>query len=235
MSVARQVVAIGGGGCLAGEEPVLEEFILGLCPKSRPRVLFLPTASGDSPADIENFYRAFTEDVCRPHHLGLFSAQPWGYPGPEQDIMQADIIYAAGGCCQSLIGVWKAHDLPRMLTAAYRQGTIMSGVSAGAMCWFDTACSSLHGQSRHFPSLGLLPYCCGVHYHEPGHRREALINAVLDTSLTGYAADDHAAMHFLDERLHQCVTANQNEVVFKVTPNTNTEVAEERLPTRRLS
>lgn len=228
-------MAIGGGGCLAGEPPVLEEFILGLCPKPRPRVLFLPTASGDSPTDIENFYRAFTEDLCQPHHLELFSAQPWGHPGPEQDIMQADIIYAAGGCCQSLMGVWKAHDLPRMLTAAYRQGTIVSGVSAGAMCWFNTACSSLHGQSRHFPGLGLLPYCCGVHYHESAHRRRALVDAVLDTRLIGYAADDHAAMHFIDEKLHQCVTANRDEVVFEVAVGRGASVSEVRLPTRRVS
>jgi hypothetical protein len=60
------------------------------------------------------------------------------------------------------------------------------------------------------------------------------MDAVMEAQLSGYAADDHAAMHFIDEQLHQCVTANQGEVVFKVTPEQGATISEERLPTRRL-
>ena len=51
--------------------------------------------------------------------------------------MKQDIIFVGGGNTKSMLAVWKDWGLDLLLKEAYEKGVIMSGVSAGAICWFD--------------------------------------------------------------------------------------------------
>ena len=49
--VERHIVAMGRGGfSMEPDNPLLDQYILGLVNKAQPKVCFLPTASGDSDA-----------------------------------------------------------------------------------------------------------------------------------------------------------------------------------------
>jgi len=94
-----QIVAMGGGGfSMEPENPLLDEFVLSLCPKKSPKVCFVPTAAADSAAYIVKFYRAFSNGAAIPADLTLFDPGSLARnPSRSSDlsafIAEQDIIY----------------------------------------------------------------------------------------------------------------------------------------------
>ncbi len=73
MSGRRTILAMGGGGfTMEPDNPVLDDFVLGLAAAREPRILFLPTASGDPAAQIAAFHDRFADRACTAAHLSLF-------------------------------------------------------------------------------------------------------------------------------------------------------------------
>jgi peptidase E len=142
--VDRLIFAMGGGGfTMEPTNPLLDDFVLGLTrakePRVRakePRVLFLPTASGDTTAQINAFQARFADRPCVPEHLSLFRLGDARRP-LEDIVLGADIIYVGGGSMRNLLAIWQAHGLDMLLLQAWRAGTVLAGLSAGAMCWFQ--------------------------------------------------------------------------------------------------
>jgi peptidase E len=102
-------------------------------------VCFVPTASGDADHYVVRFYRAFPSSVCEPSHVSLFRRDKGG--GIDCDVaghlLAQDLIYVGGGSVVSLLGVWRAHGLDEVLRAAWQRGTVLCGLSAGSLCWFQ--------------------------------------------------------------------------------------------------
>ena len=94
---------------------------------------FIPTASGDSSLYKLNFYRAFSKLDCITSHIDFFSRTE----NLEEIVLSQDIIYVGGGNTKSMLAVWKEWNLHIILENAYKKGIVMSGVSAGAICWFE--------------------------------------------------------------------------------------------------
>ena len=118
----RQIVAFGGGGfSMESGNPLLDDYVLGLCRAERPRVCFLPSASGDADHYIVRFYRAFPADRCEASHISLFRREQ----GPEdlrRHLLSQDLIYVGGGSVVSLLGVWRAHGIDEILREAWEAG-----------------------------------------------------------------------------------------------------------------
>ena len=69
----KHIIAIGGGGFGRSIGSLkIERYILNLSKKKRPRICFIPTATGDSDSYKLNFYKAFSRIDCRPSHIDLF-------------------------------------------------------------------------------------------------------------------------------------------------------------------
>jgi dipeptidase E len=171
-----QIVALGGGGfSMERSNHLLDDYVLSLTGASRPRVCFLPTASGDADHYVVRFYRRFSAN-CEASHISLFRRDQGGSgveDDLEQHILAQDVIYVGGGNVVSMLGVWRAHGLDGILRDAWRRGVVMCGPSAGSLCWFDEALSAFHGAPRRVQGLGLLPYSNCVHYDaEPARRAE---------------------------------------------------------------
>ena len=133
----RQIVAMGGGGFLMGD-PVLDRFLLSLTDSRRPRICFLPTASGDHPGGDAAFHEAFPDAGFEASILRLFDrdvADIGAFLGDQ------DVVYVGGGNTVSMLAVWRAHGVDAALRAAGESGVILAGVSAGANCWFE-ACTT---------------------------------------------------------------------------------------------
>ncbi|MGE5461073.1 MAG: Type 1 glutamine amidotransferase-like domain-containing protein, partial [Solirubrobacterales bacterium] len=130
----RHIVAMGGGG-FSDDDPLLDDYVLSLTGKERPRVVFIPTASGDAASYVERFYAAFTRRSCEPSHLSLFQLP---YPAIGEIVRSHDVVYVGGGSTANMLAIWRLHGLDETLRQAWERGVVLAGISAGALCWFET-------------------------------------------------------------------------------------------------
>ncbi len=203
----RQIVAFGGGGfSMESGNPLLDSYVLELTGAARPRVCFLPSASGDADHYVVRFYRAFPADRCEASHISLFRREQ-GPADLREHLLSQDLIYVGGGSVVSMLGVWRAHGIDAILREAWERGVVLCGLSAGSLCWFADAVTGFHGEPQRVEGLGLLPFSNCVHY-EPGSRRRFAYREFLRQGMrSGYAAEDGAALHFSGTELCRVVAS----------------------------
>jgi len=190
----EQIIALGGGGFCDGTDPELDVYILQQGRSARPNIGFIPTASGDSDHTLVKFYSRCAQLSCHPAHLPLFLRTP----DLEQWLNAQDIIYVGGGNTRSMLAVWQAWGLPELLAAALSHGTVLAGVSAGAICWFEHGITDSSAATlASLPCLGLLPGSCCPHYSNEAERKPTFARLIeAGTIPAGLAIDDGAAVHF---------------------------------------
>ena len=221
VSRVPQIVALGGGGfSMEQGNPLLDDYVLSLTGSKRPRVCFLPTASGDADHYVVRFYRRFSPG-CEASHVSLFRRDQ-GTGGVEDDLathlLAQDLIYVGGGNVVSMLGAWRAHGLDAVLRQAWRKGVVLCGPSAGSLCWFAESLSAFHGAPRRVRGLGLLPYSNCVHYDAEPARRAEYHRFVGDGMRPGYAAEDGVALHFRRTRLERVVSSRPDGCAYRVEP-----------------
>jgi dipeptidase E len=204
----RVIFAMGGGGfTMEPTNPLLDDFVLSLARSSAPRVLFLPTASGDTTGPINAFQARFADRLCTREHLSLFRLQD--ARGPlEQIVLEQDIIYVGGGSMRNLLAIWRAHGLDRLLVQAWRAGTVLAGLSAGAMCWFQGGVTRSSGPPEPLAGLGLLDGSLTVHADGEPERLPVWLASVRDGTLPGgWALDDGVGLLFRGLRMVRAVSS----------------------------
>ena len=231
-----QIIAFGGGGfSMENGNPLLDDHVLSLTGRERPRVCFIPTASGDADHYVVRFYRAFSA-IAETSHVSLFRRDR-GAGAVEgclrEHLLEQDVIYVGGGSVVSLLGAWMAHGLDRILEECWRNGTILCGGSAGSLCWFEEAVTAFHGPPQPVRGLGFLPFSNCVHYDaEPGRRAE-FHTYVAEGMIAGYGADDGCALHFVGTTLHDVVSSKAGTGAYLVQA-VGGEAVETALPARDL-
>jgi dipeptidase E len=229
----RQIVALGGGGFLEDDDDgLLDDFVLSLTGKERPRVCFVPTAGGDRDASIVDFYAAFGGGRAEPSHLALFRRRIDDVAGLLAD---QDVVYVGGGNTENMLAVWRLHGVDRALRAAWDAGVVLAGMSAGSLCWFETGTTDSFGPrlERLGAGLGFLPGSNCPHYDGEAARRPTYHRLVAEGMPGGYAADDWAALHFVGTRLREAVAARPAARAYRVELRDGA-VVETELPTRYL-
>jgi dipeptidase E len=212
----RQIVAFGGGGfSMESGNPLLDDYVLGLSGSERPRVCFLPSASGDADHYIVRFYRAFPGYRCEPTHISLFRREQ-GPVDLRSHLLSQDLIYVGGGSVISLLGVWRAHGIDHMLREAWEAGVVLCGLSAGSLCWFAEAVTGFHGAPQRIEGIGLLPFSNCVHYESNSARRFAYHDFLRDGMRPGYAAEDGAALHFVGSELSRVVASRPESRGYRI-------------------
>ena len=210
----RQIVAFGGGGfSMERGNPLLDDYVLGLTGKVRPRVCFLPSASGDADHYVVRFYREFATDRADASHITLFRRDR-GVPDVREHLLRQDLIYVGGGSLLSLLGVWRAHGIDDVLREAWHRGIVLCGLSAGALCWFTDAITAYYGAPERVGAMSFLPWSFTAHYDSEPERREEFHHMLDDGMRPGFAADDGAALHFRGPRLHRVVSSRPGAGAF---------------------
>ena len=194
----RQVIAIGGGGFGRTQESYLiEQYILDQAGKNNPKICFIPTATGDLDPYIVNYYSVFSKLQCKPTHISFFKRTI----DLENHIKNQDIIFVGGGNTKSMLAVWREWGLDEILFDAYNRGVIMSGVSAGAICWFENGITdSWKDNQSILPCLNFVKGNCCPHYDEEPERipfvSKILKNKEIDNCL---AIEGFCALHVVDD------------------------------------
>jgi dipeptidase E len=209
----RTIFAMGGGGfTMEPANPLLDDFVLSLAPRSasagrEPRILFLPTASGDTAAQIAAFHARFADRFCVAEHLSLFRLHELRRPLAEI-VLSQDVVYVGGGSMRNLLAIWRAHELDRLLICAWRRGIVLAGISAGAMCWFEGGITRSSGPPEPLAGLGLLEGSLTVHADGEPERLPVWLAAVRDGALPGgWSVDDGVGLLFAGTRLRRIVSS----------------------------
>ena len=204
MAKSRNIIAIGGGGFGANPgQGIIEEYILKQTKKKNPKICFIPTATGDNEAYKVNFYSTFTNLNCCPSHLDFFKRTP----DLNDLILNQDAIFVGGGNTKSMLAVWKEWGLDKIVKKAYKDGIVMSGVSAGAICWFQNGITdSWASNLKIMPCLNFIKGTCCPHYDEAPERRPAVKKLLLTNKIKDvFAVDGGAALHVKDEKIFKSV------------------------------
>ena len=215
MAKSRNIIAIGGGGFGANPgQGIIEKYILKQTKKKNPNICFIPTATGDNEAYKVNYYSTFTNLDCCPSHLDFFKRTP----DLNELILNQDAIFVGGGNTKSMLAVWREWGLDKILKKAYLNGTVMSGVSAGAICWFQKGITdSWASNLKMMPCLNFIKGTCCPHYDEEPERKPAVKNFLLRNKVKNvYAVDGGAALHIKDEKIFKSIIFKKNKSSYLV-------------------
>lgn len=224
----RQIIAMGGGGfSMEPENLLLDTYILNQSHKEQPSVCFVPTASGDQELYIKRFYQSFTELKCIPSHLSLFEPN---FTDLERYILEKDIIYVGGGNTRNMLVLWKEWGVDDILKKAYQNGTVLAGLSAGSICWFEEGLTDpLNGPLYKINGLGFLHGSHCPHYDGEEKRRFSYQRMLTTKEISaGYAVDDGAALHFIDEKVSKTISSRPEAKAYYLI-NENGRVVEEAM------
>jgi peptidase E len=210
----RQIVAMGGY-----PDDALLAYVLGLA--GGRRVLCVPTASREDPALTLTLYERL-HGQAEMTHLHFF---PW----PPRDLRRLalghDVILITGGNTANAMAVWRAHGFDLILREAWEQGMLLTGWSAGMICWFEQAVTDSFGPDlAALDCLGFLPGSACPHYDGEEQRRPVYTRLVQEGLSPGVAADDDVALHYLGEDLYEVVTSREGATAYRVEPERETSL-----------
>lgn len=208
----QKIVAIGGGGLALRETLAIDREIVRLTERRRPRALFIPTASSDNPDYCRAFRLIYGERLrCQCDEL-LLLKDVSAHAALARHIREADLIYVGGGNTLKMMRRWRRLGIDRLLAQARKRGTVLSGVSAGANCWFEYGSSDSMKFYRpddwkfiRVRGLGFLPGTCCPHYHRES--REASFAEMIGKHRgVGIALDDHTALEVVGDQCRVLVS-----------------------------
>ena len=208
----KHIIAIGGGGFgRSVSSCLIEKYILSLSCNDYPRICFLPTATGDNDNYIVRFYSVFTPLNCKPSHINFFNRTI----DISDHILNQDIVFVGGGNTKSMLAVWKDWGMDNILKQAYNKGVIMSGVSAGAICWFTNGVTdSWDNQLQIIPCLDFITGTCCPHYDEEPERIPYVNKVLMENKISScISIEGGSAIHFIDGHPFKNVS-------FKIRKNT---------------
>ena len=234
----RRIVLLGGGfrpnGTGGWAVGPLARYVLEMAGVDQPRVCVINTATGDDPAYYTRAYAALSEAGARVSHLALFPMP--SSLDPEAAVLSSDIVFVGGGSVANLAAVWAVHGVGDILRKAWEAGVILTGSSAGAICWFEAGTTDSFGYDlRPFTNgVGLLSGSYCPHYDSEERRRPTFHRLVADGTIPpGWALDDGAAMRFDGTEMTDVVRDRDGVFAYRVDRDGDAAV-EERIEPRRL-
>jgi len=196
-----KIVAMGGGEIRSGETLSIDREIVAFTGKARPRALFIPTASNDSFGYWEIFRKIYGEQLgCDTDVLWLIEESGGSFAASEK-IERSDLIYVGGGNTRSMLEVWRRLGTDRLLVAAGKQGKVLCGMSAGALCWFRYGNSDApiieggtDGKTVRIDGLGLVDAALCPHMVSEPYRSNEFSKMMASTPVVGIGLDDNCAL-----------------------------------------
>jgi peptidase E len=211
----RTIVAMGGLSWEDDERRRLEDYFLGLArADGRPRVLIVPTASADG-AESTLLLLTQLSDRAEVSHLPFF---PWPPDNLRELALAQDVIYVTGGNTANALAIWRVHGFDKILREAWDAGVVLTGWSAGMICWFEACVTDSFGPQLEgmADGLGFLPGSACPHYDGEDERRPVYTRLVAEGFLPGLAADDCVALRFDGTELAEVVSARAGARAYHV-------------------
>jgi dipeptidase E len=233
----RTIVAIGGGEIRTRGTAAIDREIIRLTNKKNPKLLFIPTASSDSERywkHVQDYFGKFLK--CKTDVL-LLIKERLSREQIRNKILSADIIYVGGGNTLMMMRLWRRLGVDKLLVQAYENGTVLSGISAGSICWFDSG----HSDSMSFynprtwqyinvKGLGLINGINCPHYNGMTRgvpRRKHFRDMIRKTGGVGIAIENNCAIEFIESRFYKIVRSKSYARAYRVYKSGGDVVAEQ--------
>jgi len=205
-------------------DDMLLDYVFGLAPGRR--LLYVPTATMEDPARTVWWYERL-HGRAEMTHLHFF---PWPPSGLRGLVLAQDIVLVTGGNTANALAVWRAHGFDEILREAWQRGILLTGWSAGMICWFEHGVTDSFGPGlAPMECLGLLPGSACPHYDGEERRRPVYTRLVAEGVAPGVAADDDVALHYVGTDLQEVVSSRRGAAAYRVGPD-----CERQLETRLL-
>jgi dipeptidase E len=203
-----RIVAMGG----APDDRLLDH-VLGFA--SGRRLLYVATAEMEDPAGTVWWYERL-HGRAEMTHLHFFPSPPSGL----RDLVLAqDIVLVTGGSTANALAVWRAHGFDETLREAWQRGVLLTGWSAGMICWFEHGVTDSFGpELTSMECLGFLPGSACPHYDGEERRRPVYTQLVAEGLAPGVAADDDVALHYVGTELHDVVSSREGAAAYRIDP-----------------
>ncbi len=219
------IVAIGGGSIQRPlkkpETTAIDEEIVKMSGKKQSRLLFIPTASQDSPAYIAAVQKQYGDRLgCTVETLELYTNRP-SKKEIAARIKRADIIYVGGGNTMRMMMLWRKLGVDRLLINAAKSGTVCCGLSAGAICWFREGNSDSLKYSNpkadycRVKTLDLVDALLCPHYDGEKDRQPSLKKMMKKVPGVAIAVDENAAIA-IDGKTYRVITSKKKAKVYRV-------------------
>ena len=211
----RQIIPIGGGGFYRDPENLeLEKYVIRQSGAESPRVAFVPTASGEPDHYVSSFYSAFLKLGCRPAVLTFFKRTP----DLRAFLLDQDVIYVGGGNTKSLLAIWRDWGMVEILREAWESGIVLTGVSAGAICWFEHGLTDSFADGlRPLECLVFLPGSCCPHYDGEAQRRPSYHRLLANGEIfAGVAIEDWTGVHFKGSEIHRVISSKRGARAYSM-------------------
>lgn len=211
----QHIIALGGGGFSDGNGvTAIDRYVMDLTGKAKPKVCFLGQASAEHPDYVLRFMTAFAATEAIPSWFTLFRSIDKNY---REMILAQDIIYVGGGNTKSLLALWRDWGMDAVLKEALANGTILTGVSAGAICWFEQAVTDSYAPIGVINGLGWLNGSACPHYDGEAERRPAVARLFADDGLqSGIAIDNDCAVHYVNGKRHAVIAERDNATAYQI-------------------
>jgi peptidase E len=211
---ATRKILIAGG---AFGTPFIR-YMAELTGKTRPKLLYLPTASADSAASTLSWYRNCAPLNVEPSDQLSFiasSSQPRTW---DQVLLSVDGIVCSGGNTLNQQAIWKAQGMDLVLRQAWDRGIVLGGASAGSLCWFEEGTTDSRPKELTIvQGLGFLKGSHSPHYDAEKDRRPLYQKLIASGQLKpGYACDNNAGNYFEDNDVKRVVTSRAGAKVYYV-------------------
>jgi dipeptidase E len=223
----RQIVGLGGAGSTEEETRRLIEHVVGLAQKSSPKVCFVPTAVGDDADSVLRIYGLLPAQA-RTSYLPFF---PWPPDDLRRFALDQDVIFVGGGNTANALAIWRVHGFDEILRDAWEGGVVLTGWSAGMICWFEAGVTDSFGPqlAGMRDGLGFLAGSACPHYDGEELRRPVYTRLVGEGFPPGVAADDGVGLHYVGTELAEAVSVSEGAGAYRVDAD-----GEEPLPVRLL-
>jgi dipeptidase E len=217
----KHIIAIGGGG----DTSAIDQHIVMLSGKQAPKVLFVPTASSDDQRYIDYMKKIYQTDLmCQFETLLLIKEKPSKKEITEK-IANADIIYIGGGNTLKMMRLWRHLGIDILLKDAYNKGTVMCGLSAGSICWFDYGHSDsmyyYHPENWNYirvRGLGLIKGFTCPHFDSETNgkkRKDSFLELFKKHGGTGITIEDCTAIHFQNDKF-RVINSTKGAKAYKI-------------------
>lgn len=213
-----------------GQNKLFIQEIIKLTGKERPRICYLPTASGDSENSIIRWYELVHDLPVEPSVQRVWISSYNQKVTFEEALLSVDAIVVGGGNTLNMIAIWKAQGIDVVLKKALEKGIVLAGGSAGSLCWFDNGTTDSRPVALSVvEGLGFLPYSHSPHYHSEEYRQplyqQNIANGIFKA---GYAMDDYAGIIFKNGKPFKVVSLGEEYNCYFVSLE-NGQVVEKKL------
>jgi peptidase E len=214
--IEKKIIAIGGGGFTHQVDKSLDQFVIDQSKKINNKIGFLATASNDDKKKIDLFYERFENNEAELSHFNLTS----DVNGFSELLLNKDIIYIGGGNTANMLEIWKNNKLENIFKEAYENGIILSGVSAGAVCWFEWILTdSLGSGFNPLKGINLISGSCTPHSSNIERINQFEQDIKNDKLPNGIAIDDGVAVVFIDGKPTEVYSARKNHKAYFLDKN----------------